>query len=137
MYIVFEHFQSYRKIKTQYIYIYIYIYLQLCSYIQRMTPNLIETLKTSVHNLKQTKNTNIDFPLFSQMFDNCIYLNIRFIYLFINKFKLFMFCTHLYIYWLYIYPRVSRACMHNWSPEQNNRIHVQHYLCDLLHVILR
>ena len=35
------------------------IYLQICSYIQKVTLNPIETLKTSIYSPKHTQNTNI------------------------------------------------------------------------------
>ena len=37
------------------------IYLQICSYIQKMTLNLIETLKTSTYSPKHINNTKMDF----------------------------------------------------------------------------
>ena len=36
-------------------------FFRICSYIQKMTLNLIQTLKTSIYNQKHTKNTKIHF----------------------------------------------------------------------------
>ena len=68
-----------------------------------------------------------------------IWFHILFMYIFIYTCILFIYIliytiSHLFIYLFYncyvflrllfIYPRVSHACMYKWSPEQNNRNHM-------------
>ena len=60
--LVFTFFYFYRKNK--------YIYFRLCSYVQKMTLNLIETLKTSICNSKHTNITKIHFRNIFYIFKN-------------------------------------------------------------------